>query len=85
VTRPWAVNAADAYASWFGRHRPSEGEELALASWLVSLEDSGPPAASASGLNRTAVTASGHTVTFRVFETTESDTVSGYIYVLDID
>lgn len=57
-----------------------------MASWLASLEDEGPPAPiSISGENRIAEDPDGRTVTFRVFETADTDTVAGYIYILDID
>jgi hypothetical protein len=57
-----------------------------MASWLASLEDDGPPApTSITGENRTAEDPDGRTVTYRVFKTTDSDTVAGYIYILDID
>lgn len=86
MAKPWAVDADDAYKAWFQRRRPLEDEELALPSWLASLEDGGPPAdTSADGENRSAEGPHGRSITFRVFETTQADTVAGYIYVLDID
>jgi hypothetical protein len=79
------VNASDAYLTWFSRHLPSIDEELEVAAWLATFEDDGPPpSATAHGANHWAEGPGGRSMTFRVFETSEDDTVAGYIYVLDI-
>lgn len=86
MTKSWHVSAGDAYQRWCERHSPTEAEELELSSWLAACEDDGPPPiVTEDGENKVAIGPYGGMVAFRVFETTEADSVTGYIYVLDID
>ena len=39
----WVVDAAEAYAIWEARHRPTADEKAFVVNWLAERESSGPP------------------------------------------
>ena len=80
----WVVNAADAYAIWTIRHRPSPEDKGFVVNWLAQCEALGPPD-DAVGDDKQNYTARVGTRSFyfRRFDLPGQDP-AGYMLVLEI-